>query len=131
MLTTAIKSILRPKYNRHIVYVHKWSNFDSVFLINILASLENIEINPIIKDGKIINIQLIANKEDINKKITLHLRDSLLLLPILLRKLAVSFNVESKGIFPYNFVNTNNLNYIGFVPDFSYFYKIYLGQYNE
>lgn len=35
-----------------------------------------------------------------------------------IKKLAIQLNVDNKGIFPYKFVNDNNLNYIGSVSDF-------------
>jgi len=72
-------------------------------------------VNPLIKDGKMFNIELIFNK------IKISFRDSLLLLPSSLKSLAKSFNVDNKGIFPYDFVNNENLNYKGKVPLFKYF----------
>lgn len=36
-------------------------------------------------------------------------------------KLAKSFHVDNKGIFPYDFVTSGNLNYIGDIPDIKYF----------
>ena len=48
-------------------------------------------------------------------------------------KLAKNFNVENKGIFPYNFlINTNNqLLYKGDVPDIKYFNDISDLEYQE
>ena len=46
------------------------------------------------------------------------------MLPSSLGKLADQFNVESKGIFPYDFVNNSNLDYEGPVPEFKYFKNI-------
>ena len=43
----------------------------------------------------------------------MNIRYSLLLLPVNLRSLTQAFNVEAKGLFLYNFVNENNLNYNG------------------
>ena len=37
MLMTAIKSLLRDKYNNYSVYAHNLSGFDGIFLINIIA----------------------------------------------------------------------------------------------
>lgn len=67
-----------------------------------------------------INIKVTYN----NDKNYINFRDSLLILPISLKKLAVSFDVENKGIFPYNFPSNKNLNYIGAVPAFKYFVGI-------
>lgn len=61
------------------------------------------------------------------------------MLPSSLAKLAISFNVENKSIFPYNFVNNSNipLNYEGKVPSFNQFtnisvldYHLYLQDFN-
>ena len=47
-------------------------------------------------------------------------------------KLTKGFGVETlKSIFPYFFVNENNLNYIGEVPDIKYFNKLKLKDFNE
>ena len=59
-------------------------------------------------------------------KYSLKFRDSLFMLPASLGKLADQFGVESKGIFPYDFVKPNNLNYEGQVPDFKYFKNIFV-----
>ena len=67
---------------------------------------------------------------NINKKknIKISFRDSY---QILIGSLAKSFHVEDKGLFPYDFVNVNNLNYIGEVPDIKYFNNISENEYNE
>ena len=133
MIIHAINSIMKRKYNGYKVYVHNLSNFDGIFLLKILSVIDNIKIFPIIKDNKMINIKL--SYEGINNY-TISFRDSLLMLPSSLNKLTKQFNVDNKGIFPYNFVNdkfnTNiNLNYIGKLPDFKYFNDITIDQYNE
>lgn len=53
-------------------------------------------------------------------KYNIKFKDSYLLLPASLIKLAKSFNLENKGIFPFRFVNDINipLNYKGAVPAF-------------
>ena len=55
------------------------------------------------------------------------------MLPSSLRKLAKSFYVEEKSIFPYRFVNIDNLynNYIGEVAPFEYFDGLTLDQYKD
>jgi hypothetical protein len=65
-------------------------------------------------------------------KYTIHFRDSYQILNASLRKLCKSFNVENqKGIFPRKFPNINNLNYIGNVPDLSYFYDLSDEEFNN
>ena len=56
-------------------------------------------------------------------KYNLYFRDSLLLLPSSLDKLAKEFGVINKGIFPYSFVNNKNISliYEGLVPEYNYF----------
>ena len=104
MLIACIKSLMQRKYNGYKVYLHNFSNFDGIFLFNILNELSN-DIKPIINDGNFINIIFKYN----NGKYKLYFRDSFLMLPSSLRKLAKSFYVEEKSIFPYRFVNIDNL----------------------
>ena len=104
MLIACIKSLMQRKYNGYKVYLHNFSNFDGIFLFNILTELSN-DIKPIINDGNFINIIFKYN----NGKYKLYFRDSFLMLPSSLRKLAKSFYVEEKSIFPYRFVNIDNL----------------------
>jgi len=116
MLETAIRYLMQDKYNNQIVYIHNLSHFDSIFIINILAELSDHDLKPIRRDGKLINLpyQLGSNK--------VQFRDSYLILPSSLKKLALGFNVELKGIFPHYFVKPNNLNYIGEIPEYNYFF---------
>jgi len=60
-------------------------------------------------------------------------RDSYLLLPSSLRKLAKSFNVEDKTFFPFKFVNNTNVNldYIGDIPSIDMFDNIDQENYNN
>ena len=120
MLKSAIKSIMRNKYNLHVVYAHNLSGFDGIFLLKLLAELGTIE--PLMRDGKIINInfRFQINKDKIG---LIKFRDSMLLLPDSLRNLAKSFGVEEKSHFPFKFVNDPNidLNYIGKTPAFELF----------
>jgi hypothetical protein len=128
MINSALKSIMIRKYNGYRIYIHNMGKFDIIFLLKYLVKLGNVI--PIIHNGKIISINL--NFGDSNKY-KLQFKDSYLLLLNSLSSLTKAFNVESKkSIFPHLFVNENNLNYIGIVPDFKYFdNKITLEEYNE
>lgn len=128
MLIACIKSLMQRKYHTYKVYLHNFSNFDGIFLFNILIELSS-DIKPIINDGKFINITFKYN----NSKYNLYFRDSFLMLPLSLRKLAKSFNVEEKSIFPYRFVNIAYVynNYVGDVPPFEYFDDLNLDQYKD
>jgi DNA polymerase type B, organellar and viral len=99
MILFAIRSLLKSTNNNAKIYVHNLSNFDGVFLLRILSDIENTKITPVIKDGKIINLNLswTSNNENVKKRYSIDFRDSLLLLPISLRKLAKAFDVEFKG----------------------------------
>jgi len=49
--------LMKRKYHGYKVYLHNFSNFDGVYLLKIISSLSN-KINIIIKDTKIINLQI-------------------------------------------------------------------------
>jgi hypothetical protein len=130
MIIQAFSELLVQKYENHKVYIHNLSNFDGIFLLKILVKLGYCQ--PIIHNDRIISIQL--NFGDY----VVFLRDSQQLLLGSLRNLSKSFGVETqKSIFPYEFVNENNLDYIGEVPDIKFFeniapldYNCYIENYN-
>ena len=130
MLKSAIKSIMRNKYNLYVVYAHNLSGFDGIFLLKLLAELGTIE--PLMRDGKIINInfRFQINKDKIG---LIKFRDSMLLLPDSLRNLAKSFGVEDKSYFPFDFVNNPNidLNYIGDMPSIDCYENLTSIEYQE
>jgi hypothetical protein len=131
MIKTAIKDLMIKKYDNYKVYIHNLANFDAIFLLKILADLG--QCKPIIHHGDIISINFKFKDYNIT------FRDSQQLLLSSLRKLARVFTVKTqKSIFPYNFVNENNLDYIGPIPDFRYFngissldYNSYVENYNN
>lgn len=107
-------------YNKYTVYVHNLSNFDSLFIIKMLISSKKIKFEPFYKNNKLysLNLSLLVNK----KIHSLTFRDSYLLLNTSLRKLAIDFKVPTlKGVFPYTFINGNNLDYIGELPSYNYY----------
>lgn len=130
MMKEAIYYLMRKKYNQYKVYVHNFSHFEGIFLLNILSSLSD-KLKPIIRDGRIIDLPFGFGEG--KTKYKLYFRDSYLLLPDSLRKLAINFRVENKGLFPYKFVNNENipLNYQGRVPSFEAFDGISLQEYEE
>lgn len=129
MIKTAITDLMKVKFNGYNVYLHNFAKFDSIFLLNFLNKLG--QINLTINKGRIISLTLSYIKKDNNKSYSLHFKDSIQLLLTSLRKLAKTFNVETqKGIFPHTFVRKDNLDYIGAVPSIDYFsdlseYKAY------
>jgi hypothetical protein len=136
MLLSSIKYIMQNKFDGYRIYLHNFSNFDGIFLIRILSKLidKNTKIIPVIRDGKLIDLKVKF------EKYILYFRDSYLLLPSSLKKLAINFNVEQKDLFPHLFVDKQeiDLNYVGKVPSIDNFYKIneeeysnYIKQYNS
>jgi len=130
MLTNCIISLLKRKYNGYKIYVHNLSNFDGIFLLRLLTNIPNFTLKPVIRDGKLINLAL--SRIISGRKYTISFRDSLLMLPVSLRKLAINFGVANKGVFPYEFVNNPDipLNYSGAVPDIKFYNNLSQEDYN-
>jgi hypothetical protein len=106
MLLTALKSITTRNYNNYNIYAHNFSSFDGIILLQILNKIGII--NPIIKDGKIISINLTYQSTG-KRNYNIKFYDSYLLLQASLRKLAKSFNTEvQKGNFDPTIINKNN-----------------------
>ena len=118
LIITALKSIMIRKYNGYNVYMHNMAKFDIIFLLKYLVKMGNVK--PIIHNGKIILI-----KFNFGKNYGLVFKDSYLILLASLAKLTVRFKVDTlKSIFPFFFVNENNLQHIGEVPEFKFFKNI-------
>jgi hypothetical protein len=133
MLLTAIKVLMKRKFDGYRIYFHNFSNFDGIFYLSLLSKLSNF-INPIINDTMMVNIQF-----KFEKRYRLYFRDSYLLLPVSLKNLAISFNVKLRDILPIYFLidkyNSNLdintiLNYIGPVPVYKYFSGITEEEFN-
>ena len=125
MLLKSLRSILKSKYDGYVVYIHNLSGFDGNMLLKYMTKVGKVK--PIIHEGRIISIKLSA------ANCTLTFYDSYQLLPVSLSKLALTFGVTEKGLYPYKFlVNTSfKLNYQGAVPDIEFFDNISKEQYNE
>jgi hypothetical protein len=127
MMLDCLKSILVRKYNYYKVYAHNMAKFDLIFLLKYLVKLGNIK--PIIHNGKFISVTIAYGDDN---QYQIKFKDSLLLLLNSLNKLSKSFKVDDgKTVFPILFVNENNLNYIGEVPDFKYFKNINFVEYEN
>lgn len=78
--------------------------------------------DPFYKDNKLYSLTLTMKIN--NKVYSIIIKDSYLLLSSSLRDLGQDYNVDIvKGYFPYSFVNDGNLNYIGEIPDYQYYYN--------
>src|ERR1700761_6376197 len=118
MILDCFRNILIRKYNSSNIYIHNLAKFDIIFLLKYLVKLGSV--HPIIHNERIISINI-----EFGEKYNLQFKDSYLILLASLMKLCKSFKVEiAKSIFPHFFVNENNLDYIGPVPDFKYFKNI-------
>ena len=138
MIKNALMILIKTKYHLAKIYVHNLSNFDGIFLISMLADIPNTELTPIMKDGRMYNLRFSwkgekANKYGICRTYYIDFRDSYLMLPLSLRKLAKFFGVDSKGYFPYEFVNDPaiSLQYEGIIPDLKFFKDLELNEYNQ
>lgn len=129
MIKYALASLFISKYKNHKVYIHNLSSFDGVFLLRILNDMGNITTSLTQNNGKIINLNV-----HYGNKYTLSLRDSLLLLPASLDKLAKTFNKypdQHKSIFPILFTSDQqiDIDYVGPVPDYKYYKGITFEEY--
>lgn len=108
------------KYHGYNVYLHNFSYFDSIFLIESLSSLGDIKL--IKRDNRIIKLTLSFQAKA--STYSLYFRDSLLLLPDSLDNLSKSFNIDTpKSHFPIFFLNRPDLDwgYAGSLPEASYY----------
>lgn len=134
LILSSLSSIMIRKYDGYKVYIHNMAKFDIIFLLKYLVKLGNVD--PIIHNGRIISINFNYGKDS---QYQIQFKDSYLILLNSLAKLCKSFKVDTpKTIFPFLFVNENNFDYIGQIPDFKYFggkissieYNCYIENYN-
>ena len=120
MILDILNKLIVAKYDGYRVYVHNLSNFDALFILDILN--RHFSVNIIRNKGPLWVISIKVSKaikivecgKEKSKVITLTFYDSYQLLPSSLRKLAIALNANiQKDIFPHNFVNIDTLNYIG------------------
>lgn len=127
MILDCLNLITTRKYNGYKIYVHNLAKFDIIFLLKYLVKIGNLD--PIIHNGRIIRLLLNYGKDN---EYQVEFKDSLLMLTASLFKLCKAFNVEnSKSIFPHFFVDKNNLDYNGEVPDFKLFKDVNLEDYKN
>ena len=127
MILDCLKSIFIRKYNGFNVYIHNMAKFDIIFLLKYLVKIVNVQ--PVIHNGRIISLSINYGK-DLEYRI--QFKDSYLILLNSLSRLCKAFSVSNpKSLFPYLFVNEDNLNYIGDVPEFKYFIKISKSEYQD
>ena len=132
MFHACIDSLLINKYVGHNIYLHNFAKFDSIFLFGHLYKYgkPNIIKN---KNGDLISASVQTNRLDNpNQKINLNFYDSLLLLNSSLNDLSIAFDTTiKKDIFPFKFLDQNNLDYNGSIPNISYFGDISPSEYDR
>ncbi|KAI0798274.1 ribonuclease H-like domain-containing protein [Xylaria sp. FL0064] len=138
VLLNCLNSMLVSRYDRYTFYIHNL-NYDGVFIINKLKSVnldkgyEYYKINSFFRDSSILKLEISIKRVLGTKKpskigarrrpkdIKIVLLDSSNMLKGKLRDLCESFGLDAgKGYFPYKFVNTNNLHYVGITPSISH-----------
>jgi len=98
----------------NIFYVHNL-NFDGILILSSLSLSNGYKLESFIKDGSIYSILVYKSDK------TIEFKCSYKILPISLKKISVSFNISEKLKFPYKFSSLENLNYVGSIPDISFF----------
>ena len=129
VIKKTIESIFAHKeLDNYVFYGHNFGRFDSLFIIKAVKNISHIEIDPIFKDNQIISMRI--KNTQTNMKIKFY--DSINLINGSLDIILKNFNCQyQKGIFPYNFVNENNLFYIGTKPKFDFYENINFKYYNK
>nr|YP_010470509.1 hypothetical protein N4M07_mgp055 [Inonotus hispidus]UVF37997.1 hypothetical protein [Inonotus hispidus] len=119
LMSELFKTLLTRAYSQRTVFIQNSSEFDLIFLLKHIVNLEGVSVDPIIKDGKFINLKI---KYGPKNTYYLNFKDSFLLLPVSLSKLAKQFQVETlKSIFPHKYVSKDTLNYVGSLPSLIHF----------
>ena len=136
LIIECINSMLRRAYDKYTFYVHNLHGYDSIFVLSALLDYNSkndqfYKIKTIFRDNRIIKLEISINTgKNSTRKITF--LDSYLMITSSLDKIAKNFECEySKGIFPYDFINENNLYYIGDTPNKKYFNGISEIEYNK
>jgi hypothetical protein len=148
LVEQVFNSILSSKYTDYTFYIHNLSKFDSIFILDALTRF-NYNVKAIVKeDNSIVSISIsksVSNESqsDIevkggfnnnkrSRKSKINVLDSNLMIKGSLRNLCKHFDcLVQKGYFPYRFVSSNTLDYVGEIPSIKYFDCLSLDKYNE
>ena len=105
----------KRKFHNQKVYIHNLSHFDGVFFLKHLEKIGKVKVLK--RDDRILSIRL-----EFKSNYTIHLRDSLLILPSSLSKLSKAFKIKNpKLIFPIKCLGQYSLSYVGPIPSKEYF----------
>lgn len=114
LILESILSLFLNKFKKETIYVHNL-DFDGVFIIQSLTKYKLLQFKVFMRELKIYSIKIFKDDKELEFKC------SYKILPLSLKKIAQSFNLTPKMIFPYKFAILNNLNYQGEVPKSDYF----------
>lgn len=95
ILARSLKDIMKRKYNGWSVYLHNFSRFDAIFLINVIVSISD-KIKVLKRESEILNINLRFGRKN---QYSVNFRDSYLLFPVRLRELCEHFKILEKKDF--------------------------------
>ena len=125
LVLAMINDLLIKKYHGYVAYAHNGSNFDSIFLIDVLLkNSDNFNVNMVDKGlGEFISVKVSSKYSGKNaRNVHISFYDSKLLISGSLSDILRDFNCKTqKTYYPYIFVNNSNLDYIGNKPDIKYF----------
>lgn len=107
------KNLFLLNYKKEIIFIHN-INFDGFLIINYLST-QHFIFDVFIHQTDLYSIKIIHNNKNLIFKC------SYKILPLGLTDIAKIFKAGEKTIFPYKFVNKDNLKYRGEIPDKGYF----------
>ena len=128
LIMRCVDSMLVERLHRYTFYVHNLGNYDSIFLLKVLIDTcthqpDKYEVNVTVRNEIILSI-LISKKVG-NKTYKIKIVDSYNFLSSKLSKLCKTFKCDvEKGIFPYRFVTSETLFYLGKKPDINFYEDI-------
>jgi hypothetical protein len=113
------------------IYAHNLGRFDGVEILKGIKNSNNYEVKGIWKSDENKLLSLTITEKGTRKSI--HLLDSISLFNFAsLENILKSYQIGGeKGVFPYSFVNKDNLDYIGNKPNIKYYDNITLKVYNS
>lgn len=121
MILKMFKDLFNLKLKNVDIYFHNLSGFDVNFMLSLLVNVSEFIVQPILRDGKYIQIKISYGDYSIN------LKDYLLIIPGSLSNLSKSFKIDTpKEVFPRKLFEqeTFSANYVsGKVPNYEKYFN--------
>lgn len=114
IIRISIDFIFSLDHKKLIIYTHN-INFDGLLIIDEISKYDDISIDSLIRNMNIYWVKLKKNNKEVLFKC------SYKIMPESLSKISEIFDIKKKLVFPYKFASEKNLNYIGEIPDISWF----------